>query len=91
MTFFFHLVKRIHYLFCLQIEIVCNILRDLVPFVQFLKNGKTLMEDLTFSKVASSYPAILLEVPLLHGSFSCFLYCTNGTKSRNASRISITL
>ena len=27
--------------------------------------------------------ATLLKVTLLHGCFSCFLNCTNGTKSRN--------
>ena len=30
-------------------------------------------------------PATLPKVTLLHGCFSCFLNCTNGTKSRNAS------
>ena len=33
--------------------------------------------------------ATLLKVPLLHGCFSRFLNCTNGTKSRNASLITI--
>ena len=32
--------------------------------------------------------ATLLKLTLLHGSFSCFLNCTNGTKLRNASEIS---
>ena len=31
-------------------------------------------------------PAILLKVTLLHGCFSRFLNCTNGTKSLNASQ-----
>ena len=31
--------------------------------------------------------ATLLKVTLLHGCFSHFLNCTNGTKSRNASHI----
>ena len=31
----------------------------------------------------------LLKVTLLHGCFSCFLNCTNGTKSRNASHIKV--
>ena len=30
-------------------------------------------------------PATLLKVTLLHGCFSRFLTCTNGTKCRNAS------
>ena len=29
-------------------------------------------------------PTTLLKVTLLHECFSCFLNCTNGTKSRNA-------
>ena len=33
-------------------------------------------------------PATLLKVTLLHGCFSRFLNCTNGTKSRKASQIS---
>ena len=28
-------------------------------------------------------PTTLLKIALLHGCFSCFLNCTNGTKSRN--------
>ena len=32
-------------------------------------------------------PATLLKVTLLHGCFSRFLNCTNGTKSRNASHV----
>ena len=33
-------------------------------------------------------PATLPKVALLHGCFSRFLNCTNGTKSRKASQIS---
>ena len=33
-------------------------------------------------------PATLLKFTLLDGCFSCFLNCTNRTKSRNASQIS---
>ena len=32
-------------------------------------------------------PATLLKVTLIHGSFSRFLNCKNGTKSRKASHI----
>ena len=35
------------------------------------------------------YPATLLKVTLLHGCFSRFFNCTNGTKLRNASHIYI--
>ena len=33
-------------------------------------------------------PVTLLEITLLHGCFSRFLNCKNGTKLRNASHIS---
>ena len=62
----------------------CDVLRNLVPFVQFKKREKHPWRGVTFSKVA-------LKVTLLHGCFSRFLNCTNGTKSRNASQISFVL
>ena len=49
-------------------------LRDSAPFVQFKKQS---WRGVTFTKVT-----------LLHGCFSRFLKCTNGTKSRNASHMS---
>ena len=39
--------------------------------------------NFTFSKVAG-----LLKVTFLHGCFSYFLNCTNGTKSRKTSQVS---
>ena len=36
----------------------------------------------TLSKVAGFWPATVLKVTLLHGCFSRFLNCTNGTKLR---------
>ena len=51
---------------------IIYVLRDLVPFVQW--------RSVTFSKVVG-----LLKATLLHGRFSRFLNCTNGTKSCNAS------
>ena len=51
-----------------------DVLRDLVPFVQFKKREKHPCRSVT-----------LLKVTLLHGCFSRFLNCTNGTNSRNAS------
>ena len=42
------------------------------------------------SKVAGFYLATLLKVTLLHGCFSRFLNCTNGTRSRETSHIFIT-
>ena len=59
---------------------ICNVFRDLILFVQFKRREKDPWRSITFSKVAG------LEVTLLHGYFSRFLSCTNGTKSRNASK-----
>ena len=58
----------------------CDVLRDLVSFVQFEKREKHPWRSVTFSKA-------LLKVTLLHGCFSRFLNCTHDTKSRNASQI----
>ena len=52
----------------------CDVLRDLVPFVQ-IKNVKN-----THGGVL-----LLLEVTLLHGCFLRFLNCTNRNKSRKTS------
>ena len=49
--------------------------------------------NLWFSYVFRGYrnvtlkPATLIKLTLLHGCFSRFLHCTNGTKSCNASQI----
>ena len=40
-----------------------------------------------FRDVVPFEPKTLLKVTLLHGCFSRFLNCTNGTKLRNASQI----
>ena len=63
---------------------LCGALRDLVPFVQFKKRDKHPWKSVNFNKVAGFKPATLLKLTLLHGSFSRFLNCTNGIKSRNA-------
>ena len=61
---------------------ICDVLRDLVCHLHNLKKReKHPWDSVTFSKK----PANLLNVKLLHGCFSSFLNCTNGTKSRNAS------
>ena len=52
-----------------------------------LKTWKNPWRSVTFSNIAGFYPATLLKVTLLHGCFSRFLNCTNGTKSRNASHV----
>ena len=55
---------------------MCDVSRDLVPFIQFEKRENHPWRSVTFSKVT-----------LLHGYFSRFLNCTNGTKSRNVSHV----
>ena len=65
---------------------ICDILRDLIPFVRFKKH-KHSWRNVTFSKVAGFQPATLLKVTLFHGCFSRFLNCTIDTKSCNASHI----
>ena len=55
---------------------IYGVLRDLVPFVQFIKREKHPWRDVT-----------LLKVTLIHGCFLRFLNCTNGTKSCKASHI----
>ena len=52
------------------------LLRNLVLFVQILKREKHSWRSVTLSKP---------KVTLLHGCFSRFLNCTNGTKSRKTS------
>ena len=49
----------------------CDVLRDLVPFLQFKKREKHLWRSVTFG---------LLKVTLLYGCFSRFLDCIDGTK-----------
>ena len=61
---------------------ICDALRDLVSFVQFKIVKKHPRRSVTFSKAAD-----FSKVTLLHGCFSRFLYCTNGTKSRKASHM----
>ena len=70
----------------LAIQHNCGALRDLVPFVQFKKREKHPWRSVNFSKI-SLKPATLLKLALLHGCFSRFLNCTNGTKSRSASQL----
>ena len=56
-------------------NIICHVLRDLVPFMQFKKReNHPWKKDCKFTKKT-----------LLHGCFSRFLNCTSGTKLRNDS------
>ena len=57
---------------------ICDVLRDLVSFVQIKKREKHTWRSVTFNTVT-----------LLHGYFSRFLIEQIGTKSRNASHIII--
>ena len=60
-------------------------MRDLALFVQFRKGEKYPWRSVTFMLK----PATFRKVTLLHGCFSRFLNCTNGTKSRKASHITL--
>ena len=62
----------------------CDVLRDLVPFVQFKKRENTHGRVLILVKLQAS---TLLKLTLLQGCFSCFLNCTNDTKLRNAPQM----
>ena len=68
---------------------ICDALHNLVPFVQFKKREKRPWRIVNFGKVVGLNPATLLKLTLLHGCFSRFLNCTNGTKSRNAPHMLI--
>ena len=61
--------------------VICGALGDLVPFVQFEKTEKHPWRSVNFSKVA------VLKLTHLHGRFSRFLNCRNGTKSRNVPHL----
>ena len=54
---------------------VCGALRDLIPRAQLKKREK------------HPWRSVTLKVTLLHGCFSRFLNCTNGTKLRKASHM----
>ena len=56
-----------------------DVLRDLLPFVRSKKREKHSWRRLQ--------PTTLLKVTLLHGCFSRFLNCTNGTKLRKTSHM----
>ena len=52
-----------------------------------LKNAKNTHGGVLILVTSRFQPATLRKLTLLHGCFSRFLNCTNGTKSRNASHI----
>ena len=51
--------------------IICNVLHDLLPFVQFKKRENTQWSMLLLEKLGLK-PATLLKVALLHGCFHIF-------------------
>ena len=53
----------------------------------FKKNIKNTHGGVLILVKLQAKPATLRKLTLLHGCFSRFLNCTNGTKSRNASHI----
>ena len=62
-------------------------LSDSLPLYN-LKNAKNTHGGvLLFVKLQAKKACSLLKVTLFHGIFSCFLYCTNGTKSLKTSHI----
>ena len=78
------ILVKLQALACNFTKINTGALRDLVPFVKFKKREKHPYRSINFSKVA-------VKLTLLHGCFSRFLNCANGTKSRNASHIKLRL
>ena len=65
-------------------NLIYDALRDLVPSAQFAKSENIHGGVLLLVKLQA---ATLLKTTHLHGCFSRFLNCTNGTKSRKASHI----
>ena len=61
---------------CIDSKFWCDVLHDLVPFVQFKECKKDSWGSVTFG---------LLKVTHLHRCFSNFKNCTNGTKLRKTS------
>ena len=58
---------------------------DLVPFARFKKREKNIHGGVLI--LVKLKPATLLNLTFLHGRFSRFLNCANGTKLHNASHI----
>ena len=82
----FNVIKNVLAL-CINHYSICGALRDLAPFEQFKKREEYPWRSVNFSTVAGLKSATLLNLTLLHGCFSRFLNCTNGTKLRNASHL----
>ena len=72
----------------MNFDIICDALRDLVPFIQFKKLKNTHVGPLFLVKLqAEACNFTESNTPpwvFLLQRFSRFLNCTNGTKSRNA-------
>ena len=68
----------------------CDVLGDLVPFVQFKKREKHPCRSVALVKLQTE-ACNFTNSNIPPWVFSCFLDCTMGTKSRNASHILIVL
>ena len=55
--------------------------------INFINAERQVLISFLLPFIKDYKPAILLKVTLIHGYFSRFLNCTNGTKSRNASHM----
>ena len=66
-----------------------DVLGDFVSFVPFREHEKHPWRSVTFKQSCKLKPATLLKVRILYGWLPRFLNCTNGTKSRNLSQISL--
>ena len=64
---------------------LCDSLHNLVPLVQIKKRGKHPWRSALLVKLQAFSPH--LKLTLLHGWFSSFSNCTNGTKSRKTLHI----
>ena len=67
---------------CIPKTLICGSLRDLVPFIQFIKCEKHPWRTVTFREVAGW---TLLHVTILFRYFSRFSNCTNVNKSLKQS------
>ena len=67
------------------LSLICDVLRDLVPFAQFKKRQKhSYRSAMKLQASACNFSKVLI----LHGSFSRFLNSTNGIKLHKASQCS---
>ena len=68
---------------------ICDVWRNLVPFVQFKKREKHHGEVLLLVKFQVSACNFTKRIAFHHGCFSHFLNCTSVTESRKAPHIAL--